>query len=121
MVHAYVLGTGLNGESSYRQALFTSRKGVPSSQLAAIETKIRAFIIISYLNKNPLDSRPGRAGARALVGHQVVACSNPLMPNGSLWVCPQFPHTLGICNVIFRFFQTNGLRLVPPLGKLSKE
>ena len=92
MVHM-CLGIVLNGESSYRQAVFTSRKGAPSSQLAAIETKIRAFLIIGYFNTSPLDSRPGRAGARALVGHQLVACSNPLMPNGPLCSCSQIPHT----------------------------
>ena len=32
------LGVVLNGESSYRQAVFTSRKGASSSQVVTIET-----------------------------------------------------------------------------------
>ena len=44
-------GQVLNGESSYRQAVFTSRKSAPSDQDVGIETKVRGFLIQSYLKK----------------------------------------------------------------------
>ena len=60
-------GLVLNRESSCRQAVFTSRKGIPSSRVVGIETKVRAFLIQSYLSKIPLVSGPV---ARGGVGHK---------------------------------------------------
>ena len=60
-------GLVLNRESSCRQAVFTSRKGVTSSRVVGIETKVRAFLIQSYLSKIPLVSGPV---ARGGVGHK---------------------------------------------------
>ena len=51
-------GQVFNGESSYRQTNFTSRKDVPSSRVVGIETKLRAFRIQSYFRKSPLVSGP---------------------------------------------------------------
>ena len=44
-------GLVLNRESSCRQAVFTSRKGIPSSRVVGIETKVGAFLIQSYFIK----------------------------------------------------------------------
>ena len=62
----------LDGEGSYRQTVFTSRKGVPSSLVVGIETKLRAFRIQSYFRKSPLVSGPVGPDARGGVGHKLV-------------------------------------------------
>ena len=86
----------LNGESSYRQTVFTSRKGVLSSRVVGIETKLRAFRIQSYFSKGPLVSGPVGPDARGGVGHKPLGKHVLSMEYGPIYFSPEIPHTLGL-------------------------
>ena len=98
-------GLVLNRESSCRQAVFTSRKGVTSSRVVGIETKVRAFLIQSYFNKSPLVFGPVGPDARGGVGHKPLGKHVLSMECGLIYFSPEIPHTLGVYNTFFRFFQ----------------
>ena len=86
----------LNGESSYRQTVFTSRKGVLSSRVVGIETKLSAFRIQSYFSKGPLVSGPVGPDARGGVGHKPLGKHVLSMEYGPIYFSPEIPHTLGL-------------------------
>ena len=89
-------GLVLNGESGYRQAVFAGRKGVPSSRVVGIETKVRAFRIQSYFRKGPLVSCPVGPDARGGVGHKPLGKHVLSMEYGPLYLSPEIPTTLGL-------------------------
>ena len=86
----------LNGESSYRQTVFTSRKVVPSSRVVYIETKLRAFRIESYFRKRPLVSGPVGPDARGAVGHKPLGKHVLSMEYDPIYFSPEIPPILGL-------------------------
>ena len=99
------LDSAFNGESSHRQAVFTSRKSVPSSRVVGIETKVRAFRIQSYFRKSPLVPSPVGPRARGGVDHKPLGKHVSSMACGFIYLSPEITLTLHGWNTFFRFFQ----------------